>query len=39
MAELIKIRQRGTKASYLPETTHKDVIYFTTDTNEIYLNG
>lgn len=39
MADLIKIRQRGTKASYLPETTHKDVIYFATDTSEIYLNG
>lgn len=39
MADVIKIRQRGTKANYLPETTHKDVIYFATDTGEIYLNG
>lgn len=36
---MVKVRQRGTKTNYKPDTTHKDVIYITTDTNEILLNG
>ena len=30
---------RGLKANYQAETTHKDGIYFATDTNEILMNG
>lgn len=30
---------RGLKANYVAETTHKDGIYFATDTNEILMNG
>lgn len=34
-----QIRAFGTKADYAPDTTHKDIIYFTTDTQDILLNG
>lgn len=37
--EITKIRQKGLKADYDPEGTHLDIIYFATDTGEIYLNG
>lgn len=30
---------RGLKANYVADTTHKDGIYFATDTNEILMNG
>lgn len=30
---------RGLKANYVANTTHKDGIYFATDTNEILMNG
>ena len=30
---------RGLKANYVAETTHKDGIYFATDTTEILMNG
>lgn len=30
---------RGVKADYTPETTHKDVVYFATDTQELLMNG
>lgn len=30
---------RGLKANYVAGTTHKDGIYFATDTNEILMNG
>jgi len=36
---MVKIRQKGLKADYKPTSTHKDVIYITTDTNEILLNN
>jgi len=30
---------RGPKSSYQGSTTHKDVIYFATDTHELYMNN
>ena len=30
---------RGLKANYVPTTTHKDGVYFASDTNEILMNG
>ena len=30
---------RGPKASYLPNSTHQDGVYFATDTKELLMNG
>lgn len=35
----IKIREKGLYTDYHPDTTHRDVIYFATDTHQILLNG
>lgn len=37
--EFPKIREFGVKSNYKPNTDHKNVIYFSTDENQIYLNG
>ena len=29
---------RGTKVNYVPGTTHKDKLYFATDTHELLVN-
>lgn len=34
-----KIRTSGLKSDYLPETTHKDMIYFSIDSQELLFNG
>lgn len=34
-----KIRTSGLKSDYLPETTHKDVLYFSIDSQELLFNG
>ena len=39
LSQLPAIRKAGAYSEYKPETTHKDVIYFATDVNKIYLNG
>lgn len=39
MRDEIKIRQRGLFSEYRPDSTHQDVIYFATDTQQILLNG
>lgn len=35
----IKIRERGLLQDYRPDSTHRDIIYFSTNTGEILLNG
>ena len=35
----IKIRERGLFQDYRPDSIHRDIIYFATDTCQIFLNG
>lgn len=39
LAEFTGMFFRGQKANYVAETTHKDKLYFATDTHELLVNG